>query len=46
MAKSEIRDVIEAHDHAPAAGTQSSSLEEMREDLQRLVEVEKAHPRP
>ena len=38
--------VIEAHDHAPAAGTQNSSVEEMREDLQRLVEVEKAHPRP
>ena len=37
--------VIEAHDHAPAAGTQSFSVEEMREDLQRLVEAEKANPR-
>ena len=38
--------VIEAHDHAPAAGTQSFSVEEMRADLQLLVEVEKANPRP
>ena len=38
--------VIEAHDHAPAAGTQSFSVEEMREDLQRLIEAEKAKPSP
>ena len=38
--------VIEAHDHAPAAGTQSFSVEEMRADLQLLVKVEKANPRP
>ena len=38
--------VIEAHDHAPAAGTQSFSCEEMRDDYQRLSEAEKANPRP
>ena len=38
--------VIEAHDHAPAAGTQSFSVEEMQEDLQLLVVVEKANPKP
>ena len=38
--------VIEAHDHAPAAGTQSFSVEEMRADLQLLVKVENANPRP
>ena len=38
--------VIEAHDHAPAAGTQSFSVEGMREDLQMLVDVEKANPKP
>ena len=38
--------VIEAHDHAPAAGMQSFSGEEMREDFQRLSEAEKANPRP
>ena len=38
--------VIEAHDHAPAAGTQSSSVEEMREDLQRLIEAEQAKASP
>ena len=38
--------VIEAHDHAPAAGTQSFSVEGMRADLQLLVEAEKANPKP
>jgi hypothetical protein len=33
---------IEAHDHAPAAGQQSYSLEEMKQDLQRLVDAEEA----
>ena len=37
--------VIEAHDHAPAAGTQSFSVEEMQVDLQRIEEAEKASPR-
>ena len=37
--------VIEAHDHAPAAGTQSFSVEEMQVDLQRLEAAEKANPR-
>ena len=38
--------VIEAHDHAPAAGTHGFSVEEMREDLQRLIEAEIANPSP
>ena len=37
--------VIEAHDHAPAAGTQSFSVKEMQVDLQRLEEAETANPR-
>ena len=37
--------VIEAHDHAPAAGTQSFSVKEMQVDLQRLEEAERANPR-
>lgn len=32
---------IEAHDHAPAAGQQSYSLGEMKQDLQRLLDAEK-----
>jgi hypothetical protein len=31
---------IEAHDHAPSAGQQSYSLEEMKQDLQRLVDAD------
>ena len=37
--------VIEGHDHAPAAGTQSFSVKEMQVDLQRLEEAERANPR-
>lgn len=33
---------IEAHDHAPAAGQQSYSLEEMKQDLQRLLDADEA----
>lgn len=36
---------IEAHDHAPAAGVKSYSIETMGEDLQMLVEVEKSTSR-
>ncbi|HMI89025.1 MAG TPA: AAA family ATPase [Polyangiaceae bacterium] len=32
--------VIEAHDHAPAAGQQTYSLEEMKQDLGRLLDAE------
>jgi ABC-type taurine transport system ATPase subunit len=35
---------IEAHDHAPAAGGHSYSVEEMKTDLQTLIEVDKAAP--
>ena len=33
---------IEAHDHAPSAGQQSYSLEEMKQDLQRLMDADEA----
>jgi hypothetical protein len=33
---------IEAHDHAPAAGGHSYSVEEMKADLNVLVEAERA----
>jgi ABC-type dipeptide/oligopeptide/nickel transport system ATPase subunit len=35
---------LEAHDHAPAAGGQSYSIEEMKADLEMLIEVEKTTP--
>ena len=38
--------VIEAHDHAAAAGTHTFSVEEMRAELQTLVDAEKNNPKP
>lgn len=35
---------LEAHDHAPAAGGQSYSVEEMKADFQLLLEVDAATP--
>lgn len=37
---------IEAHDHAPAAGGQSYSVEDMKADFQWLLDVEAATPKP